>query len=125
NPQFLKMKVAKNIKQASVKAFAQQNIVKNTTIHSDGYRSYKAALTDYDHKPTAYDPHSGLLHWLHVAVSNAKAFVLGTYHGLPAENLNEYLAEYCFRFSRRKFHGLLFDRLAIALAASSRAYAKG
>ncbi|MEG0911926.1 MAG: hypothetical protein RSF70_10160, partial [Ruthenibacterium sp.] len=24
--------------------------------------------------------------------SKAKAFVLGTYHGLPAENLNEYLA---------------------------------
>lgn len=121
NPQFLKMQIAKNIKQASVKAFAQQNIVQHAIIHSDGYRSYKAALNDYDHKPAVYDPHSGLLHWLHVAVSNAKTFVLGTYHGLPAKNLNAYLAEYCFRFSRRKFQGRLFDRLAIALAASSRA----
>lgn len=118
SPQFLKMQTAKNIKQASVKAFAHKNIAKGATIHSDGYCSYKAALCDYNHKPAQYDPDSGLLHWLHIVIGNAKAFVLGTYHGLPAQNLDAYLAEFCFRFSRRKFFAGLFDRLAFAVADS-------
>ena len=48
-------------------------------------------------------------------ISNAKVFILGTYHGLPKENLSCYLAEFCFRFSRRHFGDALLDRLAIAM----------
>lgn len=35
----------------------------------------------HEYKP--YDPNAGLLHWLHITISNANAFILGTYHGLP------------------------------------------
>lgn len=117
-PRFVKMSVTKNIKQASVKRFAQSNIATGAIIHSDGYCSYKPALTDYDHRPKVYDPNSGLLHWLHIIVSNAKAYILGTYHGLPKKNLNAFLAEFCFRFNRRYYGAALFDRLAVALATS-------
>ena len=48
-------------------------------------------------------------------VSNAKTFILGTYHGLPKENLPSYLAEYDFYFSCRDFDDVLFGRLAIAM----------
>lgn len=125
NPKFLKMKVTKDIRQGSVRRFAQNNISAGSVVRSDGYRSYAPALTDYRHEPKPYNPESGLLHWIHIAISNAKAFILGTYHGLPSRNLSAYLNEYCFRFSRRKFGGLLFDRLAIALAASVFADLKG
>lgn len=125
NPQFLKMKVTADIKRASVKNFADTNFNQGATILSDGYRSYIPALSEYDHKPEKYDPDKGLLHWIHIIISNAKAFILGTYHGLPAKNLGLYLDEFCFRFSRRNFRENLFDRLALALASSRCAYAKG
>lgn len=122
NPQYLKMGVTKNIKQTSVRKFANRTVVAGSTIRSDGYRSYIPALKDYAHEHKAYDPNSGMLHWLHIVVSNAKAFILGTYHGLPKDHLQSYLDEFAFRFSRRAFGGLLTQRLIHAVACSGMAY---
>ncbi len=112
NPLYLKMMVTPNIKRASVKKFAQSAFAEGSIVRSDGYRSYIPALEGYTHEYKPYDPNSGLLHWLHIVISNAKAFILGTYHGLPKENLQSYLDEYCFRFSRRFFGHALLERLA-------------
>ncbi len=38
---------------------------------------------------------TGYLHWLHKAISNLKAFLLGTYHGRCTQ-LQVYLDEFCF-----------------------------
>lgn len=65
-------------------------------------------------------PDSGMLHWLHVVISNAKAFILGTYHGLPKAYLQSYLNEFCFRFSRRSFGPILLERLILAVGTSVR-----
>lgn len=120
NPLYLKMKVTENIKQASVRKFAHAAFAKGSVIHSDGYRSYIRALEGFAHKHRPYDPNAGLLHWLHITISNAKAFILGTYHGLPKANLQSYLDEYCFRFCRRSFGCSLWERLALATATSVR-----
>ena len=69
------MRVTPNIKQASVKKFAHAAFADDSVIHSDGYRSYIPALEGYAHEHRSYDPDSGLLHWLHIAISNAKAFI--------------------------------------------------
>ena len=122
NPQYLKMGVTKNIKQTTVRKFASRTITAGSTIRSDGYRSYIPALEGYDHEYKPYDPNSGMLHWLHIVVSNAKAFILGTYHGLPKDHLQSYLDEFVFRFSRRAFGGLLAQRLIHAVACSGMAY---
>lgn len=120
NPCHLKMHVTPNLKQASVRKFAQTAFAENSVIRSDGYRSYIPALKGFSHEYKAYDPDSGLLHWLHILVSNAKAFISGTYHGLPKDNLQSYLDEFCFRFSRRSFGPALLDRLVLAIACSVR-----
>lgn len=120
NPCHLKMHVTPNLKQASVRKFAQTAFAENSVIRSDGYRSYIPALKGFSHEYKAYDPDSGLLHWLHILVSNAKAFISGTYHGLPKDNLQSYLDEFCFRFSRRSFGPALLDRLVLAIATSVR-----
>ena len=122
NPQYLKMRVAKNIKQLSVKKFAHAAVAKGSTIRSDGYRSYIPALEDYTHEHKPCNPDSDMLRWLHIVVSNAKAFILGTYHGLPTEYLQPYLNEFAFRFSRRSSGGLLTHRLILAVARSNIAY---
>ena len=120
HPCHLKMRVTKDLRQTSVRKFAQSAFSSGSVIRSDGYRSYIPALKDYTHEHKVYDPDSGLLHWLHIIVSNAKAFILGTYHGLPKDNLQSYLDEYCFRFSRRFFGPDLLERLALAVATSVR-----
>lgn len=120
NPRYLKMQMTENIKCVSVKKFAQSAFAEGCEIHSDGYRSYIPALEAYTHKYKPYDPSSGLLHWLHVIIGNAKAFILGTYHGLPKGNLQSYLDEFCFRFSRRSFGPALLERLALAVGSSVR-----
>lgn len=118
-PRYLSMQVTGNLKQASVKKFAQAHIEKGSTIHADAFRSYPPALEqEYKLEAQHYDPTTAELHWLHTIIGNAKAFIMGTYHGRPKENLQSFLDEFCFRFSRRFFHGHLFDRLALALACS-------
>ena len=82
------------------------------------YCSYIPALENYAHEYRPYDPDSGLLHWLHIIISNAKAFILGTYHGLSKKYLQSYLDEYSFRFNRRDFGAALLQRLTLAVSLS-------
>ena len=78
NPRFLKMRVTPNFKQAPVKKFAHAAGADSSVVHSDGYRSYIPALEGFTHEHRSCDPNFGLLHWLHIAISNAKSFILGT-----------------------------------------------
>ena len=118
NPRFLKIQVTPNIRQASVKKFVRAAFAYDSVICSDGYRCDIPALEGYTHEHRSYDPDSGLLHWLHIVISNAKAFILGTYHGLPKKYLQSYLDEYSFRFSRCDFAPALFKRLTLAVSLS-------
>lgn len=116
NPKFVKTAVTGNLEKESVKKFAMESIKTGSAIISDGYRSYIPALDgNYKHEHKTYDPDASELKWPHTIISNAKAFILGTCHGLPDKNLSEYLNEFCYRFSRRAFGTKLFDRLAIAM----------
>ncbi len=65
--------------------------------------------------PKKYE--AGDLHWLHKAISNLKAFLIGTYHG-RCTKLQAYLDEYCFRFNRRMTGDQIFLRLTRAVATS-------
>ena len=118
NPRFLKMRVTPNIKQASVKKFAHAAFADGSEVHGDGYCSYIPALDAYTHEHKSYDPDSGFLHWLHIVISNAKAFILGAYHGLSKKYLQSYLDEYSFHFFRRDFGPTLPDRLTLAVSLS-------
>ena len=77
------MRLAKNMKQVSVKKFAHIAVEK---------------------------------------VSNDKAVILGTYHGLYKERLQSYLDGFVFRFIRRSFAALLLQRLIVAVALFHMAY---
>jgi transposase-like protein len=114
HPLYMKMEVIPDIKGVTLVDFANRAIVPGSVISSDAYNSYNAlAKQGYQHMPLAYNPvdHPDHLHWLHTVISNAKAFIGGTYHGLDSKYLQAYLNEFCYRFNRRKFKGELFNRL--------------
>ena len=119
-PQFAKMQVVPNLKGTTIAKFTKCSIAEGSVVQSDAYRSYRKPLADkYLHEYQVFDADAEMLHWLHIIIGNAKAFVLGTFHGLGEKHLQSYLNEFCYRFNRRFFHGEIFSRLACAVASSS------
>jgi transposase-like protein len=123
NPQYVKMQLAPNVKGESVAAFATGNMEQGSTISSDGYRSYNAlSEKGFIHQGKTCDPIHDPEHlkWLHVVISNAKAFINGTFHGLGKPHLQSYLDEFCYRFNRRGFTLQHFNRTLFACVCASR-----
>jgi transposase-like protein len=112
-PMFAKMELTDNLKGKTILGFAQRLVAPGSKITSDAYKSYNALADKYEHEPVKFDPINEPEHlkWLHVLVSNAKAFILGTFHGLDEKHMQRYLDEFCYRFNRRKFEGQGFFRL--------------
>lgn len=102
----------------SLKAFIQANIEAGSTVVSDGWSAYPAALEGYAHERLNVSA-SGLpahhsLPAVHRLFASVKRLLDGTYQGSgTTEHLPEYLDEFVFRFNRRhsSSRGLVFLRL--------------
>lgn len=114
NPLFAKMQIIPDLKSDTIVQFADKHIVAGSDINSDAYRSYNAlAKEGFNHESKKFNPKENPDHlkWLHTIVSNAKAFIAGTFHGIDEKHLQAYLNEFCYRFNRRRFKANLFNRL--------------
>lgn len=114
-PQYVHMQVVDNFKAKTIEKFADEHIKKGSKIIADGFRAYKSQNIQKDYfmefDMVSADSEDSKLKWLHTIISNAKAFVLGTFHGLKADELQFYLDEFCYRFNRRYIPHLAFDKL--------------
>jgi transposase-like protein len=121
-PQFVKMEVIPDIKNETLTSFAERNIAEGSAIDSDAYASYIKAFKNshYEYKSLKFNPiaHPDHLKWLHRIIGNAKAFILGTFHGLDSLHLQSYLNEFCYRMNRRRFASKLFNRLLLAVVST-------
>ena len=111
---FTRMQVVDDVTGGTLQQVVNKAVAPGTKIKCDGYKSYRS-LSGVTLDAKKYEP--GDLHWLHKAISNLKAFLLGTYHG-RCRQLQAYLDEFCFRFNRRKTGDQIFCRLARAVATS-------
>lgn len=114
---FAKFRVMQEVSRAKVKSIVAETVLPGQTIKTDGFSLYNG-INDigYIHEATVVYGQSGCgiknLHkWLNIVVSNAKAFIMGTYHGLDGKYLQSYLDEFCYRFNRRRWENQLFERL--------------
>jgi ribosomal protein L37AE/L43A len=119
-PRFARMQTVRRLDARSVEAFAAAAIVLGSTIRTDGLSVYNGLKAGYSHEPTIAPgkTREDVLHWAHIVISNAKAFIAGTFHGLGDKHLQQYLAEFCYRFNRRHREAELFDRLLFACATA-------
>ena len=114
-PKYARMQAVDNFRAKTIEKFCENHIEKGSQIITDGFQSYKSQkitkdyFVEYDMVPA--DDESSKLKWLHTVISNSKAFVLGTFHGLKADDLQLYLDEFCYRFNRRYIPHLMFDKL--------------
>ena len=77
-PLFARMKAVENVQGKTLQEIIDQYFAPNSRVECDGYRSY-LNLEGVELRAKKYETDD--LHWLHKAISNLKAFLLGTYHG--------------------------------------------
>ena len=113
-PLFLRLQIIPDVTTASLQDVINGNVKPGSTIECDGLKSYPA-LENVSIDASTYE--IGDLKWVHVAIGNFKAFLLGTYHG-SCGDYQPYLNEFCFRYNRRFHPAELFTRLSRAVATS-------
>jgi len=90
------MQVVPNLKGKTIAGFVKSSIIEDSVFQSDAYHSYrKPPAEKYLHEYQVFDLDPDILHWLHIIIGNAKAFILGTYHSLGKKHLQSYLDEFC------------------------------
>jgi len=122
HPEYVKIQVVEQINGVAITEMANDTIAPGATIRTDGLGAYKALnKASYEQQGEKFDPENNPkhLHWLHVIISNLKAFIVGTYHGLDKKHLQRYFDEFCWRFNRRRFGNQLFNRLLQACASTT------
>jgi len=114
---FIALQTIKAVKRVPVEPTVQKHIAPGQNIRTDGLSSYQYLKTiGHRHIGTAVPMEKAHedLHWVHIAISNAKRFLLGTYHGVSHKHLQRYLDEFCYRFNRRAWEKQITLRLLTA-----------
>jgi transposase-like protein len=116
-PEFLRMLPLKKLDRATIEAALKRMVEPGSELKTDGLSVY-GGLSDagYRHEQIVMAGLSPQAHfrWVHIAISNVKAFIDGAFHGVTKQHLGEYLHEFCYRFNRRRWEGELFGRLVHA-----------
>jgi transposase-like protein len=118
---FIAMKTVPHVSSAEIGAAADAKIASGQHIRTDGHSAYRTlARQGHIHHAQSVpaDKVRELLPWVHIAISNAKTFLLGTYHGVSHKYLQTYLDEFCYRFNRRTWEPTLTERLLSACSVA-------
>lgn len=119
-PKFLRMVALKKQDQAHIHSAVGRIIARGTAIRTNGLRGFRSlSVQGYDHQTTSQREQGppSPAPWSKVMVTNARAVIGGTYHGVRGKHIQAYLDEYDYRFNRRFELHLLFDRIVAAVGA--------
>jgi ISXO2-like transposase domain len=120
---YFKMKVLESHKAEEINEVVQGAINIKSIVFSDQSTSY-FDIADYVEghmsEKSTKETTATTLKWVHIAISNAKRTLLGIYHKIKGQYLQNYLSEFCYKLNRRYFGNRLFDRLTLAIAKAYR-----
>jgi transposase-like protein len=110
---FIAMQQVPAVTRETVAEFVQRHLPPSQLVRSDALAALGAIGKTQHHAARVTPPEKAgeWLPWVHVAIGNLKAFLLGTYHGVSSKYLQEYLNEFCYRFNRRHWESELPMRL--------------
>ena len=113
-PLFAKIKITEKLSLETATDFVTKSIEPGSKLVTDCFRIYSSMIDKgFSHEQylSGTPECNKALDWTHILISNAKAFILGTYHGLAERHLQAYFDEFCYRFNRRQSISQLFPRL--------------
>lgn len=115
---YFKMKVVEGHQKGAINQVIAENLDERSIVFTDQSKSYidiakyvDVHITEKSSKKVT----STTLRWVHIAISNAKRWLLGVHHKIKGQYLQSYLNEFCYKLNRRYFGERLFDRLIIAM----------
>ncbi len=118
DPVFANMTVVPKIDSSNISQVIDDKIKPDSTVKTDAFRAYNILkehnLIHQKHIVGSLKNASRVLPWVHILISNCKAVLRGTHHGVSPKHLQRYLTEFCYRFNRRFWQGQLFDRMFTA-----------
>jgi len=118
----LRMAAVPDASGESLGGFVRGAITPGSTVRTDGWNGYSSLKKNFDHVIVEGEA-TVALKWIHLAFSNLKTWLLGTYHGIGPEHMQNYLDEYVFRFNRRFSRAHAFwSLLGIALDIKPQPY---
>ena len=99
----------------TLSAFVKATVAPGAIVHTDGWRGYNGLPEEgFAHRPRSQPAALGeepFLPRAHRAISNLKAWMLGTHRGVSKEHLPVYLEEFVFRHNRRRTPMAAFQTL--------------
>ncbi|MEH0152750.1 IS1595 family transposase [Limibacter armeniacum] len=113
---YLKMQVVDDLTSDTVLKVVRENISSQVHATTDSAPCFDR-LTECikEHTKTFERKPYKVLPWVHTAISNAKRYLLASYHMISEKHMQKYLDEFCYKFNRRYFNEHLFDRLLVAI----------
>jgi len=118
---YAKMKVLNSHQADEINQAVKKNISKEAVLITDKSTSYEDFSKMFDtHVSFKSDKATTktTLKWVHITISNVKRNLLGVYHMISGEYLQNYLNEFCYRLNRRYFAENIYDRMIIAIAGN-------
>ena len=111
------MVVVEDLKASTIEKEVERNIESNSTVKTDGFRSYsniKSKVKEHLQQIIPAKQADKLLPWVHTVIANAKRQLLGIHHSVSDKYIQNYLDEFCYKLNRRYFGIKVFDRLMVA-----------
>jgi ISXO2-like transposase domain/Transposase zinc-ribbon domain len=120
-PGFVALQAGEGVNLKTVKRFAEAHLAIEQTVHTDAFKALTSLAGNQHHvaKVTPPELASEWLPWVHIVISNFKAFLPGTYHGVSGRYVQEYLDEFAYRLNRRFWETEIPGRL-LRLAVNHR-----
>jgi transposase-like protein len=116
--QYAKMKVIEDTQGATLVEAVKGVVKPGSIVKTDGWDGYNdLSRQGYPHYAKVMrfpEQNQEHLPWVHILISNAKRFILGTHHSVSREKLQGYLNEFCYRLNRRAFNVKIFERMLLA-----------
>jgi hypothetical protein len=97
------MKAVNNVNFKTVKECVSHHLLANQHVRTDAYLGLNIIDTTQQYEPrvTPSEKVDEWLPWVHMAIGNLKTFLLGAFHGVTGNYLQEYLNEFCYRYNCR------------------------
>jgi len=110
---FVKIKAVDSVSHKNVGDFVKEHLAKNSIVKTDALPALTCIEESHEHQAEVTPAKQAhiKLPWVHRVIANLKRYLLGTYHGVSAQHLQEYLDEFCYRFNRRRIEPQLPIRL--------------